>query len=126
MLRTSTSEHAEVSNRRSLVAALICTTLTIATLAPFATKAFHIDDTVYLYVARQICAHPADPYGLTINWFGYESPMADVTQNGPLSSYYIALVAGCFGWGEAALHLAFLVAGGGGRVFGGGFFLLFF
>ncbi|HEY4759380.1 MAG TPA: tetratricopeptide repeat protein [Thermoguttaceae bacterium] len=98
-----------MSNRRSLVAALICTTLTIATLAPFATKAFHIDDTVYLYVARQICAHPADPYGLTINWFGYESPMADVTQNGPLSSYYIALVAGCFGWGEAALHLAFLV-----------------
>ena len=35
--------------------------------------------------------------------------MAEVATNPPLASYYIALVAGCIGWSEMALHLAFLV-----------------
>jgi hypothetical protein len=81
----------------------------VLSLAPFATKAFHIDDTLFLYAARQISAHPADPYGFNVNWYGAEMRMADVTQNGPLASYYIALVAGCLGWSELTLHLAFLV-----------------
>jgi 4-amino-4-deoxy-L-arabinose transferase-like glycosyltransferase len=35
--------------------------------------------------------------------------MWDVMQNPPLTSYYIALAAAVFGWGEPALHLAFLL-----------------
>ena len=95
--------------RRPAWAALVCLAATVLSLAPFANKAFHIDDTLFLYAARQICAHPADPFGFKVNWYGPEMPMAEVTQNGPLASYYIALVASCFGWSETALHLAFLV-----------------
>ena len=94
--------------RRNWIGALICAALTIAILAPFANKAFHIDDTLFLYSARQICAHPTDPFGFKVNWYGTEMPMAEVTQNPPLNCYYIALVASCFGWSETALHLAFL------------------
>ncbi len=96
------------SSQPELYAVLICIAATLLCLAPFAAKAFHIDDTVFLYVARQICAHPLDPYGFNINWYGYEMCMAEVNQNGPLVSYYIALAASCVGWSEIALHLAFL------------------
>ena len=89
--------------------ALICVALTVACLAPFATKAFHIDDTFFIYAARQIYAHPADPYGCKINWYRFEADMAKVMNDPPLACYYIALAASCFGWSEIALHLAFLV-----------------
>ena len=59
--------------------------------------------------AAQICVHPADPFGFDVNWYGSEMKMADVTQNGPLGSYYIALAASCLGWSEVAIHLALLV-----------------
>ena len=95
--------------RRNWIGALICAALTIAILAPFANKAFHIDDTLFLYSARHICTHPADPYGFNVNWYGTEQGMADVATNPPLVNYYIALVASFVGWSETALHLAFLV-----------------
>ncbi len=105
----SVSRAAEGKKRRTLAGTVICVVATIASLTPFANKAFHIDDTLFLYAARQICAHPADPYGFKVNWSGSEIPMAEVTQNPPLTSYYIALVASCIGWSETALHLAFLI-----------------
>lgn len=82
--------------------------LTVMLLVPFAGKAFHIDDTLFLKAAHQISAHPFDPYGFSVNWFTTEEPMADVMQNPPLASYYIAAVAAIFGWSEIALHLAFV------------------
>ena len=103
------SQPAEERDRPTLAAGVICVAMTLASLAPFATKAFNIDDPLFLYAARQILAHPADPYGFRINWYESEMPMAEVTKNGPLASYYIALVASCFGWSEIALHLAFLL-----------------
>ncbi len=35
----------------------------LAVLAPFLAKPFNIDDPLFLWTARQIQAHPADPYG---------------------------------------------------------------
>lgn len=99
----------DAAYRPRLAEALTCAALTIVSLAPFATKAFHIDDTLFLYAARQISAHPADPFGFSVNWYGVPMPMSEVTQNGPLTSYYIALAASLLGWSEAALHLAFLL-----------------
>jgi tetratricopeptide (TPR) repeat protein len=99
----------EATNRHTLRGAVICVVATIASLAPFANKAFHIDDILFLYAGRQICAHPADPYGFKVNWSGSAMPMAEEATNPPLTSYYIALVASCIGWSETALHLAFLV-----------------
>src|SRR4030042_529904 len=59
--------------------------ITIVCLAPFINKAFHIDDTLFLWSAKQIQKNP------------------------PITCYYIALTAWLFGWSEIALHLAFLI-----------------
>jgi 4-amino-4-deoxy-L-arabinose transferase-like glycosyltransferase len=83
--------------------------ITIAVLLPFLAKPFNIDDPLFLWAAHQIQAHPADPYGFTVEWNGWRQPMYGVTENPPLTSYYIALVAGILGWSEIALHFAFLL-----------------
>jgi 4-amino-4-deoxy-L-arabinose transferase-like glycosyltransferase len=81
----------------------------LAALAPFLAKPFNIDDPLFLWTARQIQAHPADPYGFKVNWYGTSEPMWWVTENPPLASYYLALAAGVLGWSEVALHFAFLL-----------------
>ena len=83
--------------------------VTLLCLLPFINKAFHIDDTLFLWVARQIQERPFDFYGFYANWYGVVMPMAEINQNPPLVSYYIALVTLLFGWQEWTLHLAFLV-----------------
>ncbi len=83
--------------------------VTFAALAPFLAKPFNIDDPLFIWAAHQIQAHPLNPYGFDVNWYGTAEPMWGVTENPPLASYYIALVAGVFGWSELALHLAFLL-----------------
>jgi len=86
--------------------------LTIACLAcllPFLDKAFHIDDTLFLYAAKHIQEDPVSFYRFAVNWYGTADPMWEVMQNPPLASYYIALVAAIFGWSEPALHFAFLL-----------------
>jgi 4-amino-4-deoxy-L-arabinose transferase-like glycosyltransferase len=83
------------------VAALAC-------LVPFSGKAFNVDDTLFLYVARQITQHPLNPFGFKVNWFLDAVPMAHETKNPPLASYYIAGTASFVGWSERALHLSFL------------------
>ncbi len=81
----------------------------IICLVPFVDKAFHIDDPLFLWTAKQIGNHPADFYGFSVNWYGTEMAMSDITKNPPLASYYIAIVASIIGWSEIALHLAFLI-----------------
>jgi 4-amino-4-deoxy-L-arabinose transferase-like glycosyltransferase len=83
--------------------------LTLALLLPFCGKAFHIDDTLYLYVAQQIADHPLDPFGFSADWLGARLPMTEVSTNPPLSNYYLAAAGLLFGWSERALHLAFLL-----------------
>jgi 4-amino-4-deoxy-L-arabinose transferase-like glycosyltransferase len=83
--------------------------LTFCCLVPFTDKAFFVDDTLFLRAARQIQTDPGNFYGFQINWFGTSQPMTDVFFNPPLTSFYIALVAALAGWGERALHLAFLL-----------------
>ncbi|HEY3171580.1 MAG TPA: glycosyltransferase family 39 protein [Thermoanaerobaculia bacterium] len=89
--------------------ALLVAALTALLLVPFAGKAFHVDDTLFLKAAGQIRAHPLDFYGFSVNWYGTEQPMWQVTKNPPLASYFIALVTEVAGENEIALHLAFLV-----------------
>lgn len=96
----------ESFSTRSLI---IVAGITTICLIPFLTKAFHIDDTLFLRCAKQIQANPADFYGFTVNWYGEQQPMYLVNQNPPLVSYFIAGVASLFGWTETILHIAFLV-----------------
>jgi 4-amino-4-deoxy-L-arabinose transferase-like glycosyltransferase len=76
---------------------------------PFIDKAFHIDDPLYLWAARQIQHHALDFFGFSVNWYGRIDPFASIINNPPLFSYYLAAVAYIFGWSEAAMHLAVLV-----------------
>jgi 4-amino-4-deoxy-L-arabinose transferase-like glycosyltransferase len=82
--------------------------ITVAALAPFLNKAFHVDDPLFIWIAQQIARHPFDPYGFDVNWSSFTQPMSVVMQNPPLCSYYIAAVAVVFGWSELALHFGFL------------------
>jgi hypothetical protein len=87
----------------------ILSTICILCLIPFLNKAFHIDDPLFVWTAKQIIFHPLDFYGFNVNWYGWEMPISEIAQNPPLASYYIALVAYCFGWSEIVLHTAFLL-----------------
>jgi 4-amino-4-deoxy-L-arabinose transferase-like glycosyltransferase len=78
-------------------------------LGPFITKPFNFDDPLFLWAARQIHAHPANPYGFELNWYGTVANMWETTQNPPLACYYLALAAAILGWSEPALHFAFLL-----------------
>ncbi len=89
--------------------ALLLAAATVLALLPFAGKAFHVDDTLFLAAARQIRANPFDFYGFTVNWYGTAQPMWGVMKNPPLASYFLALASAVGGWSETALHLAFLV-----------------
>jgi len=85
------------------------TFIVLAALVPFLAKPFNIDEPLFLWTARQIQAHPANPYGFDVNWYGFAMPMSAVTKNPPLACYYLALAAKIFGWGETGLHTAFLL-----------------
>ena len=89
--------------------ALLLTVLVLACLTPFLGKAFHIDDPLFVWTARQIAAHPGNPYDFEVHWYTHPQPMWEVTQNPPLASYYIAAVGAVLGWSEIALHAAFLL-----------------
>jgi hypothetical protein len=65
--------------------ALIHVAIVIIVLVPFANKAFHIDDTLFIAAAKHIQANPTDFYGFNINWYGSEMPMAEVAKNPPLA-----------------------------------------
>jgi hypothetical protein len=96
------------SNRSRLASYGLLSAAVLACLVPFSGKAFNVDDTLFIYVARQITQHPLDPFGFKVNWFAHAVPMAYETKNPPLASYYLAAAASLVGWSERALHLAFL------------------
>lgn len=99
----------ETSTVRTAYHLLIIVAAVAALLAPFTSKAFNIDDTLFLWTAKQILAAPFDFYGFSGNWANVMSPAVEIIKNPPLASYYIALVAFFAGFGERALHIAFII-----------------
>jgi len=94
---------------RSVISMIVLVIVIAACLLPFVHKAFHIDDPLFLWAARQINRDPCNFYGFDVNWADVPLPMSEVAKNPPLDSYYIALAAFVMGWGEIALHAAFFV-----------------
>lgn len=88
---------------------LLLLIITLAVMAPFLNKAFHIDDALFLWMADQIARHPLDPYGFKVNWTGTLQPMWIEMQNPPLCSCCIAVISAVFGGSEIAIHSAFLI-----------------
>lgn len=68
------------------------------------TKAYHIDDTAYLEVARGILAHPLRPMSGLVNWGAFGEPIHQINQP-PLLTYMLAGVFYCCGESELATHL---------------------
>ena len=83
--------------------------LTLLCLVPFADKAIHIDDPIFIWTAQHITKHPLDPYGFSVMGYWHPMPMWQIQQNPPLASYYMAMVASIGGWSERALHLGFIL-----------------
>jgi dolichyl-phosphate-mannose-protein mannosyltransferase len=92
-----------------LIACLLLAASTILCLLPFSSRAFHTDDTLFVWAAQNISKHPFNPYGFQLIWESTQARMSEVTQNPPLASYYMALAGSFVGWSERALHLAFLL-----------------
>lgn len=97
-----------ISRTKALPYAIL-TLFTLALLLPFINKAFHIDDTLFMWVAQHIQTSPSNPYGFETTWYLDRMWLWQITKNPPLASYYIALVALAVGWGERSMHLAFLL-----------------
>ena len=86
------------------------TVLVLVALGPFLAKPFNIDDPLFIWLAQHIQAHPADPFGFPVNWYGKVNQMWQVTENPPVAGYYFALAGSMLGWSEIGLHLAGLLA----------------
>jgi hypothetical protein len=98
-----------LSNWSSLHSYLFLSAVTILIFLPFSGGAFHVDDTLFLFAAKQIVKHPLDPYGFQLIWNTSAQRMSDITENPPLACYYSALVGTIAGWSERVLHFGFLL-----------------
>lgn len=87
----------------------LLTLAVVLALVPFIAKPFHIDDPLFVWIARHIQSHPADPYGFSLNWYTYDLPVSFITKNPPLACYYLSLVGSLLGWSESALHVGLLL-----------------
>jgi hypothetical protein len=77
----------------------------VVTLA-FCNKAFHIDDPLYLSIARQILIDPLRPFDGLINWQQVSEPAWKVSISPPGYSYWLAAWLAAGVTSEWALHCA--------------------
>jgi 4-amino-4-deoxy-L-arabinose transferase-like glycosyltransferase len=91
-------------DRETLIAMLAAA----AALTPFLGKAYHIDDTIFLRMSRQILAHPLRPFDFSYNWTLTPVPAWAMYLNPPLDSYYLAVAGAVAHEREFWTHLAFL------------------
>lgn len=98
--------HSAQSSKLQQTIILLCV---VALFVPFVDKAYHIDDPVYIWVARQILRNPLDFFGFSANWYVEIQHGADISVSPPLYSYYLALIGSKFGWTEIPLHVASIV-----------------
>ena len=74
----------------SLRQVLALTFIILIATVPFLGKAFHIDDALYLYVARQILEKPWDPFSAEVLWEKVPESLFDANFNPPLWNYLMA------------------------------------
>ena len=80
---------------------------TLVILTPFVTRAMTMDDPLFIWTAQHLQHHPTDPFGFSVNWFGFPESMLVNVQNPPLASYWLAL-AGVVSWADTWLHASML------------------
>lgn len=93
----------------------------LVALAPFANRAYHIDDPLYLWSAKQIVQDPLDYYGVVVNKWGRDQPLSEIMVIPPGHCYLLALTGRLFGWGEVPMHLTIAACA---SLLGAGIYLL--
>lgn len=78
-------------------------------LLPLLNKAYHVDDPLFVWTARQILNEPLNFYGFFTNWGRSQTYMYSIMQNPPLLSYLLAPVGAVLGWREPVMHLSMLL-----------------
>ena len=94
---------------KSIAQKITISVLLLCCLLPFVNKAFHIDDPLFIWTAKQIIVDPSGFYDFSVNWYDYDKPMHEIMKNPPLVSYYISVISKIFGFNEIALHLFFYI-----------------
>lgn len=84
--------------------ALIFIIWAVATLINI-TKAVHIDDTIYLEIARQMVANPLHPLSGEINWVNTQEPIYRISASPLLWPWLLSGVMRVMGESEIAFHL---------------------
>ncbi len=75
---------------------------------PFANKAVHIDDTVFLYISSQVTKEPLKPYSFNLEWSTLSGLATHITDP-PLVSYYAAMIMALFGNSKLVLHISYVI-----------------
>jgi len=88
--------------------ALLVGAVVLAPLLFLLDAAVSIDAPVFVAVARQIVASPADPFGFQMIWDPTSPDTAVFNRNPPLLSYWLAPWIALFGERETVMHAALL------------------
>jgi hypothetical protein len=88
--------------RGVLATPVVLAGLTIAVLAPFLGKAFHMDDPLFIWTAKHLRRCTLRLLRLRRQLGRHACPDVVVTQNPRSRAYYMALVGAIAGWSEAA------------------------
>jgi hypothetical protein len=100
------SEKVHVPGYQRHVGPIIVVAFSLVVSLPFCNKAFHIDDPLYLSIARQILVDPLRPYDGLINWQQVTQPAWFVSISPPGYSYWLAAWMAVGVTSEWGLHCA--------------------
>jgi 4-amino-4-deoxy-L-arabinose transferase-like glycosyltransferase len=94
------------SRKRRALEIGVVAAASLAVSVPLCNKAFHIDDPLYLAIARQILVDPLRPFDAPILWERVTEPAWNVSISPPGYSYWLAAWMSLGVTGEVGLHLA--------------------
>src|SRR5437879_11731026 len=76
-----------IAPARPVVAYLLLAASTILCLVPFSGRAFHTDDTLFVWAAQNIAKYTFNPYGFQLIWESTRVGMWEVTETPSDVSY---------------------------------------
>jgi hypothetical protein len=96
---------------RALRASIPSLALFLLLTVPFAGRAHHIDDPLYLAAARQAWTAPLDPLGAGSFWHDQPTTLFRDLYNPPLTAYLLAAPVALGGGSEWPVHLVMILLG---------------
>jgi hypothetical protein len=96
---------------RALRASIPSLALFLLLTLPFAGRAHHIDDPLYVAAARQAWTAPLDPLGGDSFWHDQPTTLFHDLYNPPLTAYLLAVPVALGGGAERPIHLVMILLG---------------